>query len=631
MPPWSRLDPGAGEPWGIRDAARARHSLADELRNTARENLGRGVALAESSEWVGQAAGALAASARAAIDEVEVLAAGWEHDARALERFAIAIDEIAAEASAVRRHESEIHAEIAHLLARLRSLGGAIDFAPSAGGMLESPIEMERSRIEIAIRERQDSLRHLESRWDTLAEYRRSADDNCVAAVSGEASRGRLAGVTTVNVAEYSSVRLLAIFAGLSWVELTTLVRARRGIVDQMWNSPPDVGAVRHWWASLSLETRASLVASIPIVIGNLNGIPFATRVNANRRNITAAIAKLNDDLNRLKRSGADPGESAAGRIRTVQRAILNFQRLRDEPETVFDPVTGQMATLIGRNVIVFDHDRDAIAEYTGVLDPVTGNVPSAVQNLGVYVPGTGTTMTGFDEEVWKGRWITHQAPTPGSIATITWKGAAFPQGIDAVSGDLARSLGERFATFLGSLSGTHSATVTGIGYSFGGSILGSAERAGAPLDRSLHVSSAGMGNGVRPVADYPATSHVPHYSLLAPNDLIVGPFQGLELGGIGHGGSPVNTPGFTRLETGYRVAGDPASGRIEGHFDVWIRGGTAMKQIRAVISGGAIEAHPESTQTALESNLRARLMFTSHAMKVPNIARQPAGAGITQ
>jgi hypothetical protein len=98
----------------------------------------------------------------------------------------------------------------------------------------------------------------------------------------------------------------------------------------------------------------------------------------------------------------------------------------------------------------------------------------------------------------------------------------------------------------------------------------------------------------VRDLDQYPATAKVPHYSLMAPKDYLVGISQSLEFGDLGHGGSPLTADGFTRLETGYRTAGDASSGQIEGHSEIWDFQGSTTEQMYNVIAGERVELYAE-------------------------------------
>jgi hypothetical protein len=296
----------------------------------------------------------------------------------------------------------------------------------------------------------------------------------------------------------------------------------------------------------------------------------------------------------------ASVGEAAnEASVRIAQEQIDCYKDLRDEITVFYDPATGQKVSVTGHNVLVFDHAHDAIAEYSGLLDPGSGSVPAGVKSVGLYIPGTNTTLGNFDEEVQRSEWFVANGDR-GDVGMITWKGGAFLQWGEAVSGGMADKLGQRLAYFGQGVELANTAALTGVGYSAGGSIMGAAERAGLPLDRAVHVSSAGMGLDVRDLDDYPTTSDVPHYAMIAPGDYIVGPIQGVQLGDWGHGSSPLTSDGFTRLETGYLKDGEVTSGQVRGHSGSWIRGSTAMEQINSVIVGGQVELYavPEKILT---------------------------------
>jgi hypothetical protein len=118
------------------------------------------------------------------------------------------------------------------------------------------------------------------------------------------------------------------------------------------------------------------------------------------------------------------------------------------------------------------------------------------------------------------------------------------------------------------------------------------------------------MGHGVDGLQDFPLTKDVPHYSMMARNDLVVGLIQGSDGGGM-HGQSALDADGVIRLESGFVTDGDPDSGAIEGHnipgngtipaidahSTILQRGTGAFENIVAVITGGSAELYaPDET-----------------------------------
>jgi hypothetical protein len=135
------------------------------------------------------------------------------------------------------------------------------------------------------------------------------------------------------------------------------------------------------------------------------------------------------------------------------------------------------------------------------------------------------------------------------------------------------------------------------MGHSYGGATVGLAEQAGLKADRILYVSAAGMGAGVAGVEDFPYTSGVPHYSMMARNDAVVGMIQGDHDDWYAiHGQSPLLADDVTRLETGWIDHADPDSADledygfpngIESHSSVLNPRSTAFHNIVEVITGG--------------------------------------------
>jgi len=598
---WTRTNPGAGDPGGIRSQASIRQTGADNLRTTTLTNLQTAVTDAASATWTAQAATAFVASAEGLIPDVQVIITGLETDAGALNQYAAMVEQIQDQARAVQRQQDDAQRDLARLL--FTSFG---DIAETTSPRSEpDPNALERARVAEALRETRSTLTQVEVRWDELALQRRAADDACVATLASVGSRGNLAGLGTQQLSYLSTTGLLQKLDGLSATEITILLQNNPGLADKFRTSPPDAAGVEAWWSGLGAASQAALIAALPIVIGNLEGVPYGSRVQANKHNISTGIATLEKEIVDLEKtveankdgSGTRGGGNGLARreaqekIDALREQISYYRHLRDEEMEFPDPATGLPVTVTGHNILVFDHAHDAIAEYSGLLDSVTGNVPAGVEYIGLYVPGTNTTLSNFDGEVDRSEWFVERPRDAGSVGMITWKGGPFPQGVDAANGDITDGLGQKLAHFGQGLELATSAEVTGLGYSAGGSALGSAERAGLPLDRSVHVSSAGMGSGVWDLNEYPVTAGVPHYSMMAPNDPLSS-VQNLEAGGLGHGGSPLTTDGFTRLETGYLEDGMASSGQVRGHFKVWDPNSTAREQMYNVMVGGQVELY---------------------------------------
>jgi hypothetical protein len=375
-----------------------------------------------------------------------------------------------------------------------------------------------------------------------------------------------------------------------------------------------DPELIRQVWNGLGPEQQAALIAAAPLVIGNLNGIPLRDRIAANRINIRDEITAREARIDEIKRQKADAlrpaytgkdGVAAVydGLIAEQQSTIDYYESLLDQ-QVMWRDEDNVRHTDTGARVVVFDPRRKAIATYQGAIDPVTGDIPSWVQNVAVSVPGMETRMTSFNDDV--GRYLYEAAGR--YTAVFQWAGGEFPGGgfpqgtVQAMDSSYAERLAPRLRDFAAAIQVPAGAELTVVGHSYGGATVGLAETAGLTADRIMYVSAAGMGHGVDGLQDFPNTKDVPHYALMARDDLVVGPIQG---DGDGmHGRSPLNAEGVIRLETGFVTDGDPTSGTLESydlpeggmpapvdaHSTVLTPRTGAFQNVVAVITGGRAE-----------------------------------------
>ncbi|MGW4631452.1 alpha/beta hydrolase [Nocardia sp. NPDC004415] len=379
----------------------------------------------------------------------------------------------------------------------------------------------------------------------------------------------------------------------------------------------PDAVAVR--LAAMSADERASLLAGLspealrqlliaaPEKLGNLNGVPFALRIEANEINIrnalTAEKRKPERDEARVRQLEAMlspiPNPDGAGTLGTTPAA------------------TGAGATprldLVDRQFVMFS------TEGNGRMIEMVGTMRSGAPGVGVYVPGTSTNLNGSGSNhvaAW------NLADQTGGPVFLYMEGD-FPQSLTSLSDGapsprFAADMAPRLVDFGREIDREVSAHAPGtpvsyVGHSYGGSIVGSAEQLGLRADRVLHASSAGTGvfdggwNNPNP--------QVQRYSMTAPGDLIgvvqSYPDEGLRLPGIGGlpgnphaadvGGDPDEVPGVTRLDTGFygRDFDGHERGEVvfgpDGHGKYWDDpSSTAFQNIVGVIRGGEVTGYVE-------------------------------------
>jgi len=357
--------------------------------------------------------------------------------------------------------------------------------------------------------------------------------------------------------------------------------------------------------AAMSPAQRAHLVETAPLQVGNTDGVPWPMRVAANRLNIADAILAerrsldLPDPDKVRVMLGADVGGAGAERVwpaalanpATVAAAVVVHDQNAKQRMAFYqgmlaevpDP-TRRSAERVERQIIAFDPAQASLVELSGDLASAT--------SVGVLIPGLGTTIAGSaaDAQVAQ-RFV---AAGNGRVAMISYLGGPFPTGtfaaglVNAADPGYALRMAPRLVAFSEDVDRTVDATgrsipVTYIGHSYGGSILGTAERLGLTADRTVYVEAAGAGVGVQSPADWHNTNpDILRFSMTAPGDPIA-LVQGIPMGP--HGADPDEMPGVIRLDTGRRMDGSVMAG-LPAHSDVFAEPSDAWRNILGVITG---------------------------------------------
>ncbi|WP_283133374.1 alpha/beta hydrolase [Rhizohabitans arisaemae] len=254
---------------------------------------------------------------------------------------------------------------------------------------------------------------------------------------------------------------------------------------------------INTWWITLDAATRAALLASDPVGLGRLNGIPSGVRDSANRTVLgqrkAAAQRALNDILSRkpegweekaaeqrriLQRVGQVEGGLAAGGINGRPAALL----------LAFDP-----GGPVGRAVISYGD-------------------PDTADQVVAYVPGLTTNLDSAAGDFERARKLWDETRRWGegqTVASIAWLGYDAPQlsasditnpGKSVVLDNPAERGGAILAGFTDGLRATHRGEgpdgLTILGHSYGSLVTGKAAelRPGALADRFVFVGSPGVG-----------------------------------------------------------------------------------------------------------------------------------------
>jgi hypothetical protein len=368
------------------------------------------------------------------------------------------------------------------------------------------------------------------------------------------------------------------------------------------------IAAIRAWFARLPGDEARRLALLYPAVVGTLDGAPVEARTRANRIAIAAA---LHDERRRLAALVADaPADGSfeklwadandiVGIVTDIdddQRALLKargrielYERLLHEQIDDPAPRPGSPAT-VGHQVLLFDPRGDGrIAEMFGPLDDRT-------RHVAVFVPGTTADLSNSQTYANK-MLLLARADLTGGTTSVMWLGMDAPDavGANAPQPHYADTGGPALRDFVWGVDVPAGADSTVIGHSYGGAVVGTADRVGLDVDRVVLVESPGIGHDVwsAPTGD---GRDVQRYTMTAPGDPITYsrvPHWVQDLSGLGHGANPDTTAGYTRLETGrYPVDARHGGELVQGsdaHSGVLTYGSTSWNNIVGVVQGSEV------------------------------------------
>lgn len=383
-----------------------------------------------------------------------------------------------------------------------------------------------------------------------------------------------------------------------------------------------------------------------PSLVGPMDGAGVAARVAANRLLVRAELgrarrADIDLELRAIARRVTD-ASSPLRRLRAVRDVVMSSWLTRDAV-TSFVTTSTDLPLLVRADLririllyqsLLYDRVPDPLAfagwasrrlllfdgSGRGRLAELWGQLDASTQAVAVFVPGTGTAVRGFHLPTQVARDLAAGlAALPGGdgpvrAAVVAWMGADFPPaiGTNAPFAHYALAAARPLRDFVAGLPRPPGGVLTVLGHSYGGTMVGAAERVGLACDRVVQVASPGAGPGVRSVEDYPGVDPLgrprspQRFSLTAPGDPIrwaqrfEAPWQvlpralGLRLqrgfAGLSLGVDPERLRGITPLPAGtwevtrgLHTAGDPLSGP-SAHAGVMTPGTGAFRALTEVV-----------------------------------------------
>jgi hypothetical protein len=198
-------------------------------------------------------------------------------------------------------------------------------------------------------------------------------------------------------------------------------------------NSTPKVTA--DWWNQATPEYRDDVIESLPELVGNLEGVDYASRDRANRASLRFALADARAALR------AKPHSQRARLTVKCLTAIRSTITGRKSPHRFLIELTSASHPLAAVAIGDLDHSRQ-----------ITFNLP-----------GMGTLTD--DMQIWaqsaQNVWAQQgRVGAPRKRAVVAWIGYVTPPvGVDAAFGDYAAKGSERFGTALRGLLVTRAKT----------------------------------------------------------------------------------------------------------------------------------------------------------------------------
>jgi pimeloyl-ACP methyl ester carboxylesterase len=324
------------------------------------------------------------------------------------------------------------------------------------------------------------------------------------------------------------------------------------------------------WWGDLDGSRQLALVADLPGVVGQLEGVPYAVRDQANRLFLSAATLALHV---RDETAGEQPGDDArAAMLGQVQAALADRSAADD----------------VDRQLVALD------TVMPGRAAVVVGDLDTA-DDVSVLVPGMFFTVSGqmvdwaetaaelHDEQrAWTYLLARSDARPLDTVAVVAWMGYRTPDLTNVYTLDLARQGAAHLEDALGGLDAARASDaprVTVVAHSYGSTTATLALSSGRVRVDSLAllgspgsvVSSAGMLS----VADHDV------YAAAGSFDPVAGSgFFGADPGTGDFGAVLMHTGGGADTVTGR------ALGAALGHND-YLRPGTESMRSLALIALG--------------------------------------------
>ena len=334
------------------------------------------------------------------------------------------------------------------------------------------------------------------------------------------------------------------------------------------------------WWNSLSEEDKQWMIHEHADRIGNLEGVDYTSRNQANRIMLPRLQQQAREELDAYRKK--------AGRFKTPSE-VLEIQRLEDRvkalneiEKTLKKPNSGGDDRYLmaldpsGPNInAAISRNNPDTADHIGVL--VSGWTTDVADSIDTYDNHTGALLRNAEAHTKPGE----------TVAMVEYFGYDAPQHVDVASANKAKVGGPKLAGFLTGLDaarehGAGDAHITLAGHSYGSTTAGiAATLVGDGVIDDL-VQFGSPGSGVQDVAEFHVQPGHVYVSAAQYRDDVV---QGLGPDDS-FGKNPTEMPGYTHLSGD--VGGEPATlPTLGGKHNMYFEEDTqANRDIARVIAG---------------------------------------------
>lgn len=295
-----------------------------------------------------------------------------------------------------------------------------------------------------------------------------------------------------------------------------------------------DPATVAEWWSRLDRRTADAVATTAPSLVGNLDGLPIAERVEVNRGRASEYLREL-----RTRRQALDALRAPRSRANALEVLDRRAERARlDREIAYFDAVANGT-----KQLYAWDPKHGSLIEMAG--DPSTAKAALFV------VPGTNAKAEAFMSD----RPVTDFADWQvgsgsGSVVAFTVLTGPMPQLADLVTAGpewnrFAERRGEEYARFIQGVDAAHPDLWTmSYEHSYGGGVGSEAEKHGGTVDARFLAASVGA---IGPYEPHPGTQY---FATQAVDD-INRYYAGVGLGPLGFTVAPETIPGVHIVDSG--------------------------------------------------------------------------------